>query len=103
MPASSLVAVQRSPDGRMAMTSSAFATSMPTNTEAAGGIVEPPRCGRSTEARPCRIRADARATVRALAVERKTPTLTLGLGDRQIELSPVVVRFMAHSINRGLN
>ena len=31
-------------------------------------------------------------------------TLTLGLGDRrQIELSPVVVRFMAHSINRGLN
>src|SRR5438094_8373110 len=76
----------------MDMTSSAFATSMPTNTEAAGGIVEPPRCGRSTEARPCRIRADARATVRALTVEWATPTLTLGLGDRRhIELSPVVV------------
>src|SRR5713101_7591280 len=97
MPVSSLVVVQRSPDGRIAMTSSGFATSMPTNTEAAGGIVEPPRRGRSTV-------ADARATVRALIVERATPTLTLGLRDRrQIELSPVVVRFMAHSINRGLN
>jgi hypothetical protein len=50
------------------------------------------------------MRAEARATVRALSVERATPTLTLGLGDRrQIELLPVVVRFMAHSTNSGLN
>ena len=50
------------------------------------------------------MRAEARATVRALTVERATPTLTLGLDDRrQIELSPVVVRFMGHSINSGVN
>jgi hypothetical protein len=46
------------------------------------------------------MRAAARATVRALTVERATPPLWFGLDDRRgIELSPVIVRFMGHSIN----
>jgi len=51
MPASSLVAVQRSPDGRIAMTSSAFATSMPTYNRGSRRHSRASSSGRSTKAR----------------------------------------------------
>src|SRR5262249_14017558 len=93
MPTSSLATVHRSPEGRMAMTNSAFATSMPTNAGAAGGMEGPPRGERRKPARPCVMRDGTRATVRALSLGRVTLTLTLGLTDRRlIELSPVTVR-----------
>src|SRR2546422_523134 len=93
MPATSLAIVQRSPDGRIAMTNSAFATSMPTNAGAVDDIGEPPRDGRLKQARSCVMRDGTRATVRALSLGRATPTLTLGLADRRrIELSPATVR-----------
>jgi len=75
------------------MTSSAFATSIPTNTGVGDGIVEPPRRGRQVVARSCVMRDGSRATVRALKGGLAAPTLTLGLTDRrQIELSPATVR-----------
>src|SRR6266581_1692565 len=92
MPPSSLATVHRAPDGRIAMTNSAFATSTPTNAGAAGGIAGPPRGERRKPARPCVMRDGTRATVRALSLGRATPTLTLGLPDRRrIELSPFTV------------
>src|SRR5262245_58646890 len=100
MPASSLARTHESPLGRMAATNSDLATSMPTNTGAAD-MRYPPRNGSPVVALPCVMRARARATVRALNEGRATPRLTRGLEDRRlIELSPVNVRFMDHSIGK---
>src|SRR5262245_2174050 len=97
MPVSSLARTHDSPLGRMAATSSDLATSMPTNTGA--DMRYPPRNGSPVVALPCVMRARARATVRALNQGRATPRLTRGLEDlRRMELSPVNVRFMDHSI-----
>src|SRR5262245_61406807 len=98
MPTASLSMTHDSPLGRIAATSSDLATSMPTNT-GTRDMGYPPRNGSPVVALPCVMRARARATVRALNEGRATPRLTRGLEDlRRIELSPVNVRFMDHSI-----
>src|SRR5262249_53875162 len=102
MPRSSFDTTHDSLVGRVATTSSAFATSMPMNTDGAVAMTVPPLSERFIVARPCKMRAWPRATVRALEEEGAAPRLRLGLGDRRlIELPLLDVRFTGHSTGVG--